>query len=158
MTLDLRKLLHHRKPYLMIDEVVDHSPTFIQTIKVPKAEEFYLQGHFPHVPVVPGAMMQEMATQSAGVLITQYYSPVPDYDSEKTKGHALGVLRAVHLAKFKSFARPEDVLKISVHLTDRLETSFRFKAVIESGDTKIMYLEFTLVNIEESKLFGEAKP
>ena len=142
----------------MIDEVVEHSPTFIQTIKVPKADEFYLQGHFPHVPVVPGAMMQEMATQSAGVLITHYYSPVPDYDSETTKGYALGVLRSVHLAKFKSFARPGDLLKIKVHLTDRLETSFRFKAVIEKDETKVMFLEFTLVNIEESKLFGDGKP
>ncbi len=104
--------------------------------------------------MVPGAMMQEMTTQSAGLLITELYSPVPDYDSEKTHGWALGVLRAVHLAKYKTFARPGEALTIKVELLDKLETSFRFKARIEKEGECIMFNEFTLVNIDESKLKG----
>jgi len=148
----IQKKLHHRKPYLMIDEVIEASPHQIKTKKIPHLEEYYLQGHFPNSPIVPGAMMQEMTTQSAGLLITLFYSPVENYDSETTKGHALGVLRAVHYAKFKKFARPDDILNVSVDLIEHHGNSFRFKARIECKNEKIMSNEFTLINISEDQL------
>jgi 3-hydroxyacyl-[acyl-carrier-protein] dehydratase len=154
MTINISKRLHHRKPYLLIDEVIEHSNMMIHARSIPAMEDYYLQGHFPGAPVVPGAMMQEMTTQAAGLLIAEYYSPVPDYDSSKTQGHALGVLRTIHHAKYKSFARPQDILSIKVELIQVIENSFRFKASIEIGDNKIMFNEFTLVNISDEKLKG----
>lgn len=152
--MDIQKRLHHRAPYLLLSRIVSHSNSHLEAHSTPKGDEFYLLGHFPNVPVVPGAMMQEMTTQAAGLLITEYYSPVPDYNSETTKGWALGVLRAVHLAKYKSFARPGDTLVIKVDLIDYVENSFRFKGVIEILGQKIMFNEFTLINISEDKLRG----
>lgn len=152
MTINITKRLHHRYPYLLIDRVVEHSSTTIHVEKSSVASDFYLSGHFPGAPVVPGAMMQEMTTQAAGLLIAEYYSPVPDYDSEKTQGHALGVLRSIHHAKYKSFARPEDKLHIKVELLQHIDNSFRFKAHIEVDGNKIMFNEFTLVNISDEKL------
>jgi 3-hydroxyacyl-[acyl-carrier-protein] dehydratase len=152
--MNILKLLHHRPPYLLIDEVLEHSTTQLSALKIPRLSEFYLQGHFPGTPVVPGAMMQEMTTQAAGLLITHYYAPVADYDSEQTKGYALGVLRAIHSAKYKSFARPDDRLVIKIELLDHVEEAFRFKGRIEIDGHKIMQNEFTLVNIEESKIKG----
>lgn len=154
MTINILKRLHHRAPYLMIDNVVEHSNLKIHVIKNPLASEYYLQGHFPGAPVVPGAMMQEMTTQAAGLLIAEYYSPVADYDSEKTVGYALGVLRSVHHAKYKSFARPQNTLHIKVELVQQIANSFRFKAHIEVDGNKIMFNEFTLVNISDDKLMG----
>jgi len=152
--MNILKRLHHRPPYLLVDKVIDHSPNTITTMITPTGEEFYLKGHFPGTPVVPGSMMQEMTTQAAGLLITEYHSPVSDYDSESTRGWALGVLRAVHLAKYKNFARPLETLTIKIELIDKLEHTFRFKGRIEKGNECIMFNEFTLVNIEESKLKG----
>jgi 3-hydroxyacyl-[acyl-carrier-protein] dehydratase len=152
MTSDILKRLHHRYPYLLIDEIIEHSNIMIHARKTPNMNEYYLQAHFPGSPVVPGAMMQEMTTQAAGFLISEYYSPVPDYNSEETKGHALGVLRAIHQAKYKQFARPNDVLEIKVKLLQKIENSFRFKACIEIEGIKIMINEFTLINISEEKL------
>jgi 3-hydroxyacyl-[acyl-carrier-protein] dehydratase len=152
--MNITKRLHHRPPYLMIDEVIEHSDQHLVASLTPRGPEFYLQGHFPGSPVVPGAIMQEMTTQAAGLLITEYYSPVPDYDSELTKGWALGVLRAVHQSKFKNFARPGDKLMIKVKLLDQIENSFRFTARIENDQQLIMFNEFTLVNIDEQKLRG----
>ena len=154
MHIDIKKRLHHRPPYLLIDEVIDHSEELLLAASRPTGEEFYLQGHFPGTPVVPGAMLQEMTTQAAGLLITEHFSPVPDYDSESTKGYALGVMRAVHQAKFKSFARPREVLLIEVRLVERLEPLFRFKGKITRGTETVMTNEFTLVNIEEARLLG----
>ncbi|MBC7538018.1 MAG: hypothetical protein H7281_04305 [Bacteriovorax sp.] len=152
MTFNIFKRLHQRPPYLMIDEIIEHSYQYIHARKVCKLSEHYLQGHFPHAPVVPGAMLQEMTTQAAGALLAEHYSPVPDYDSEKTKGHALGVLRAIHNSKFKTFARPDDILDIKVKLLQNIDNSFRFEASIEIAGKKIMFNEFTLVNISDSIL------
>ena len=152
MTINVLKKLHHRAPYLLIDEVVEHSKDMIHVIKKGSAIDYYLQGHFPGAPVIPGAMMQEMTTQAAGLIIAEYYSPVADYDSEKTQGYALGVLRAIHHAKYKKIARPEDVLHIKVELVQQISNSFRFKAYIEIEKEKIMFNEFTLVNISDDKL------
>jgi 3-hydroxyacyl-[acyl-carrier-protein] dehydratase len=154
MTINFLKRLHQRAPYLLVDEVIEHSKDKIHMTKVPTMNDYYLQGHFPGVPVVPGAMMQEMTTQAAGLLIAEYYSPVPDYDSEKTLGYALGVLRTVHHAKYKSFARPQDILQIKVELVQVVENAYRFKGHIEIDNNKIMFNEFTLVNISAEKLIG----
>lgn len=154
MKIDIKKRLHHRPPFLLLDEVIEAHPQMIHVIKTPHEEEHYLQGHFPGTPVVPGSIMQEMTTQAAGLLMTEFYSPVPDYDSEKTKGYALGVLRGVHFAKYKKFARPGDVLHIKADLVLRVENSFRFKAIIEVSGEKIMQNEFTLINISEDQLRG----
>ncbi len=150
--MNIEKTLHHRAPYLLIQQVLQHSKDDLKARSSFSGEEFFLKGHFPGMPVVPGAMMQEMTTQAAGLLLTTYYSPVPDYDSHKTQGWALGVLRAVHGARYKNFARPGDELEISVELTDRIEQSFRFRGKIACGGKTIMTNEFTLVNISDESL------
>ena len=153
MKIDIKKRLHHRAPYLFIDEVIEHSSKTIHARKYSSQNDYYLPGHFPGAPIIPGAVMQEITTQAAGLLIAEHYSPVADYDSEKTKGHALGVLRAIHQAKYKMFARPQDVLDIKVELIEKVDNLFRFKAFIEVGSHKIMSNEFSLVNISDEKLF-----
>lgn len=156
MSINIKKRLHHRSPYLLIDEVIEHSKTKLHAKKTPRLSEYYLVGHFPGAPVVPGAMLQEMTTEAAGLLIAEYYSPVDDYDSEVTEGFALGVLRSIHNAKFKSFARPDDELNIYVELLENIENAFRFKAtIIKNVGDKIMSNEFTLVNISDVKLRGK---
>lgn len=156
MTISLEKRLHHRKPYLLIDDILSHNNKEILALKTPSAEEFYMQGHFPGARIVPGAMMQEMTTQAAGALIAEYYSPVPDYNSAQTKGYALGVLRSVNAAKFKRFARPGDKLEIHVRLVDITDNLFRFKGTIKHNEDKIMQNEFVLMNISDSALFSKA--
>ncbi len=150
---EIATLLHHRDPYLLIDQVIEVNKNSIHAVAKPTMSNFYLQGHFPGAPIVPGAMMQEMTTQAAGILLTKFYSPVENYNSDTTKGYALGVLRAIHMTKYKSMARPDQVLNIKVSLTDQVENSFRFKAFIQVNDKKIMQNEFTLVNISDEPLF-----
>lgn len=154
LTETILRRLHHRPPYLLIEEVLDHSQDHLIAVASSTLNDFFIKGHFPGAPVVPGAIMQEMTTQAAGLLISQYFSPVADYDSQSTKGWALGVLRAIHHAKYKRFARPNDKLIIKVELVDHFEASFRFKGRVEHNSERIMSNEFTLVNISEDKLKG----
>ncbi|MEQ8852513.1 3-hydroxyacyl-ACP dehydratase FabZ family protein [Gimesia sp.] len=148
--------LHHRAPYLMVDAIQSISDSEIVTSRRVTGEEYFLQGHFPGAPVVPGAMMQEMTTQSAGILIAARYNPMPEYNTHDPhfNEYALGVLVKVEQARFKGFARPGDQLEIRVNLNERLSGIFDFRATIDVGDKIIMRNRFQLTNIESSVLTG----
>ena len=68
---DLEKILPHRKPMLLLDEAkVDESGKAIGIYNV-KGDEFFLQGHFPGNPVVPGVILCEMMAQPCAVLFSK---------------------------------------------------------------------------------------
>jgi len=153
---EIQKLLHHRHPYLMIDEVLSLSEVEITSRKTPSLElDYFFKGHFPNAPVVPGAMMQEMTTQSAGVLMTKFYSPVADYNSETTKGYAIGVLSKIYSSKFLTFAKPGDQLEIKVKLVDRENNYFVFTGEILKNETiTVMKNKFALTIISDELLYS----
>ena len=148
------KLLHHRPPYLLVEEVSEISADQITTHYFLNGDEYFFKGHFPGAPVMPGAMMQEMATQSAGILLTQHYSPVENYDSETTKGYALGVLSRVKGTKYRGFAKPGDQLTMKVELKERNGNAFDFVGKLFRAEENLMRIEFRLVNIEDSPLYS----
>lgn len=151
---EIENLLHHRDPYLLIDQIdtIDHN--IIISKKKLTGQEYFFKGHFPGAPILPGAMMQEMTTQTAGVLITKFYSPVDDYNSSQTKGHALGVLKKVNYAKYKGFAKPGDHLTITVKLVEFLNNLFQFEATIKLEEKIIMKNSFHLVNTLDKYLYS----
>ncbi len=151
--------LHHRPPYLMVDEIQSISKEEIVTTKRLTGDEYFLQGHFPGAPVVPGAMLQEMTTQSAGILIAARHNPMQEYNTHDPhfNEYALGVLVKVEQARFKGFARPGDQLEIRVNLNERLSGIFDFRATVSVRDKVIMRNRFQLTNIESCVLTGPAE-
>jgi 3-hydroxyacyl-[acyl-carrier-protein] dehydratase len=152
---DIGKLLHHRDPYLMVDHVIQVSPQFIHASKTHHMGEGHIKGHFPEGPIVPGAMLQELCTQSSGVLITLYYSPVENYDSEMVKGHALGVLRKVHFAKYTGVVTPDRTIEVETSLDQHLGDLFRFNSTVRQGGKICAKLKYDLVNIPSSALYQQ---
>ncbi len=150
---EIQELLHHRSPYLLLDEVKSITKNQIHTNKFLTGDEYFFKGHFPGAPILPGAMMQEMTTQTAGILLTKYYSPVENYNSNTTKGHAIGVLKKVNFAKYKKFARPGDQLEIKAELLDQFDNIFEFKSTITINKNVIMKNSFQLMNISDKHLF-----
>ncbi len=150
---EIQELLHHRSPYLLLDEVKSITKNQIHTNKFLTGDEYFFKGHFPGAPILPGAMMQEMTTQTAGILLTKYYSPVENYSSNTTKGHAIGVLKKVNFAKYKKFARPGDQLEIKAELLDQFDNIFEFKSTITINKNVIMKNSFQLMNISDKHLF-----
>jgi 3-hydroxyacyl-[acyl-carrier-protein] dehydratase len=149
---EIKKLLHHREPYLMVSHVTAHSKDSIESICEHRGDEGHLKGHFPGAPVVPGAMIQEFCTQSAGILITKYHSPIENYDSETSRGYALGVLNKVEFAKYLEIVKPAYAIEAKIELLEKENNLFKFKArVYQAGKLKAK-LKFNLVNISDSYL------
>jgi 3-hydroxyacyl-[acyl-carrier-protein] dehydratase len=152
---NIEQFLHHRRPYLQVDEILDSSSSHIETTKSVKPDELYISGHFPGAPVVPGAMMQEMCTQSAGILIAKHYNPMDDFDTTDPFHNqmALGVLRSVKDAKYYTFAKVGDDLNIHVRLINHLDNLFKFEGKIYKGDQKVMRISFSLCNTQSELLY-----
>ena len=153
---NVEKYLHHRKPYLLIDSVVSVDESSVVTAAKISGDEFFIEGHFPGAPILPGAMMQEMSTQSAGVLIAARYNPMEEFNTEDPffNEFALGVLVKVKHARFRGFARPGDQLAITVTLEEKVGEVFDFRGQIVAGGKKIMQNEFQLTNILSKTLQG----
>ena len=150
--------LHHRPPYLLVTSIETIEEKAIHTKSVITGDEHFAKGHFPGAPIVPGAMMQEMTTQSAGILIAARFNPMQEYNTHDPffNEYALGVLRRVRSSKFRSFARPGDTLDINVNLLDHLGDVFEFEGRIQIGDQLIMSNKFQLANIPSATLIGDA--
>lgn len=66
---DIRKLLPHRYPFLLVDRVVAfEAGASIHAYKNVTANEQFFQGHFPEQPVMPGVLVIEALAQAGGVL------------------------------------------------------------------------------------------
>ena len=150
--------LHHRAPYLMVDEIVSISDRQVVTEKKLTGEEFFFSGHFPGAEVLPGAMMQEMTTQSAGILIAAEHNPMQEYNTHDPHFNefALGVLVKVKRARYRGFARPGDILTVTVTLEEIVGDVFEFSARIVSGEQRLTENRFQLTNIKSSVLSGVA--
>ncbi|MDR0367164.1 MAG: 3-hydroxyacyl-ACP dehydratase FabZ [Rickettsiales bacterium] len=103
---DIKKILPHRYPFLMVDRVVDLEPGVRGTgIKNITANEGFFAGHFPAEAVMPGVLMLEAAAQTA-VLV----------GSDGQNGRIV-YLTGIKDAKFKGKVVPGDQLLIKVEKT-----------------------------------------
>ncbi|PEM43189.1 3-hydroxyacyl-ACP dehydratase FabZ family protein [Bacillus toyonensis] len=68
--MNISKLSPSRKPWLMIDKVMELTPTQIVTKKNITNSDYFLEGHFPNYSVFPGMLLLEGVIQSINVFFT----------------------------------------------------------------------------------------
>ena len=152
--------LHHRAPYLMVHAIHSIGDQSIETSSQVTGDEFFIAGHFPGASIVPGAMLQEMTTQSAGILIAARFNPMEEFNTHNPffNEYALGVLMRVRGARFRGFARPGETLQIHVDLVDQLDSVFEFKGRITLNEKLLMSNSFQLANVPSATLQGVDAP
>ena len=78
----IKKLLPHREPMLLIDELTNIKKLFSATaIVYVKKNSFYVQGHFPDQPVMPGVLIVEAFGQAAAALTAHGINPKEGFTS-----------------------------------------------------------------------------
>lgn len=107
---EIRQILPHRYPFLLVDRIVELEPERIVGIKNVTVNEPFFNGHFPEFPVMPGVMIVEAMAQTAGVLVLK---SIPDRDSK------LVLLVSIEAAKFRRPVVPGDQLRIEMTVIRR---------------------------------------
>ncbi len=107
---EIRQILPHRYPFLLVDRIVELEPLRIVGIKNVTANEPFFNGHFPEFPVMPGVLIVEAMAQTAGVLVLK---SIPDRDTR------LVLLVSVDAAKFRRPVVPGDQLRIEMTVLRR---------------------------------------
>ena len=107
---EIRQILPHRYPFLLVDRIIELEPERIVGIKNVTANEPFFNGHFPEFPVMPGVLIVEAMAQTAGVLVLK---SIPDRHTK------LVLLVSIDGAKFRRPVVPGDQLRIEMVLTKR---------------------------------------
>ena len=101
---EIMNILPHRDDMLLVDDaqrLEDGSVVGHYTIR---GDEFFLRGHFPGNPIVPGVILCEIIAQTACVLF------------EKEMQGALALYAGIDKARFRGIVRPGDVLTLKAKL------------------------------------------
>ena len=104
----IRNLLPHREPMLLIDELYNIKKLFSATAMVNvKKNSFFVQGHFPENPVMPGVLIVESFGQAAAAL-TAYGLDKSTYENK------LVFLMGVEKARFRNPVIPDCKLILQI--------------------------------------------
>ena len=104
----IRDLLPHREPMLLIDELIDIKKLFSATAIVNvKKDSFFVQGHFPGNPVMPGVLIVEAFGQAAAAL-TAAGIEKSEYENK------LVFLMSVEKARFRNPVIPDCKLELKI--------------------------------------------
>ncbi len=104
----IRNLLPHREPMLLIDELKDIKKLFSATAIVNvKKDSFFVQGHFPNQPVMPGVLIVEAFGQAAAALTAHGLD-------KSTYENKLVFLMSVEKARFRVPVVPNCILELKI--------------------------------------------
>ena len=104
---EIKKILPHRYPFLLVDKIVEEEEKKIVGIKNVTVNEPFFEGHFPEHPVMPGVLIIEALAQTCGVLVLKR-------PENKDK---LGYFAAIDNARFRKPVFPGDTLRLEVEVT-----------------------------------------
>ena len=104
----IKELLPHREPMLLLDGLVNikklHSATAIVNVT---RESFFVQGHFPDQPVMPGVLIVEAFGQAAAALTANGLD-------KKTYENKLVFLMNIEKARFRNPVKPDCKLELNI--------------------------------------------
>ena len=128
---EIENLLPHRKPMLLIDKLINIVPLKSATaiVNVEKTS-FFVQGHFPGQPVMPGVFIVEAFGQAAAAL-TAYGVDPKEYENK------LVYLMNVEKARFRNPVLPDCELRLEIEAVRSHSRVWKYKGVAKV-DEKVM--------------------
>ena len=138
---EIKELIPHREPMLLVDEIKLDGEYARATYTV-RGDEWFLQGHFPGNPVVPGVVLCEIIAQGASLLLRDdLIGKVPFF-------------AGMNKVKFRHTARPGDRLDIAAHIIRHNVTFVILKGEARVGDIKAVEGEYTIALINKDEAYS----
>ena len=104
---EIEEILPHRDPFLLLDEVTAIEPGVrVVARKRVRDDEWYLAGHFPGRPIMPGVLMVEAMAQAGAVAVLA---------EEENRGK-LALFAGIDGVRFKRIVQPGDELELTCEL------------------------------------------
>ena len=139
----IRELLPHREPMLLIDELVDikklHSATAIMHVK---KDAFFVDGHFPGNPVMPGVLIVEAFGQAAAALTAH------GIDKKEYK-NKLVFLMSVEKARFRSPVIPNCTLELKIEAIRSHGRVWKYKGEAFVGDKRMADAQWSATIVDK---------
>ena len=127
----IRNLLPHRDPMLLIDELRDIKKLSSATaIVYVKKDSFYVQGHFPNQPVMPGVLIVEAFGQAAAALTAHGID-------KSTYENKLVFLMSVEKARFRVPVVPDCKLELKIEAIRSHGKVWKYKGVAFVNNQKM---------------------
>ena len=131
--------------HFWLDRIIHLEPGVRATgIKAVALAEEEFDAHFPGNPVLPGVYLLEGLAQTAGVLIHQ-----------SIEGRLLAVLVSIERARFLSFARPGDQVRLEAELESLDGTVARARGTAQVNDRTLASARFTFTLVTPDRLIPE---
>jgi 3-hydroxyacyl-[acyl-carrier-protein] dehydratase len=127
-TREIEALIPHRWPFLLVDRIVEYDANAQRIVgqKGVTATEWFFQGHFPGLPVMPGVLLVEALAQTMAV----YVAKQPGF------GDRIGLFAGIEECRFKRIVQPGDVLRLEVTM-DKLGRRFGRGHAVASVDGEV---------------------
>ena len=140
----IESLLPHREPMLLIDELINivHLKSATAIVKVRK-NSFFVQGHFPGQPVMPGVFIVEAFGQAAAAL-TAYGVDPKEYENK------LVYLMSVDKARFRNPVLPDCELHLDIESIRSHGRVWKYKGVAKVNKTEAAEAEWAATVVDRT--------
>lgn len=138
---EIKTILPHRDSMLLLDQLDREGEIAHGQYRV-KGDEWFLQGHFPDAPVVPGVILCEILAQSAGILMQDSLTEdtIPMYTSMKN-------------VRFRAPVLPGDLFETKCRITRAKHPFYFAEGEGYVGDTLCVKAEFSFGITEREVCF-----
>lgn len=138
-TLEIKKRLKHRYPFLMIDRVLElEEGVSCTALKNITNNEMIFNGHFPEQPIFPGVLIVEAMAQTAGIAGYTLHN-----DADKDLSYFAGMDKV----KFKKPVVPGDQLVLKAKFVQRRRNIWFMKGEAYVDDKLVASAEFKLATV-----------
>ena len=140
---EIRNLLPHREPMLLIDELYDINKLTSATgvVNVTK-DSFFVQGHFPGQPVMPGVLIVEAFGQAAAALTAHGIDP-------EEYANKLVYLMSVDKARFRSPVIPDCELHLEIEAIRSHGRVWKYKGTAKVDGKRMADAEWSATIVDK---------
>ena len=131
---EIRELLPHRYPMLMVDRVIDYADDWLIATKAVTVNEPVFQGHFPNHPIFPGVLILESMVQASAIMASLGLGAKAD-DSR------LYLFAGVDKVRFKRPVLPGNLIEIETRTLRKVKRLWKTAASAKVEDQLVCSAE-----------------